>query len=81
MADNVSSIQITPDNKYLICSSQTSKDQGGGIIYLFTIEHDSQNIKRQQSNIERCRNVGKVIVVDQNNMKDSKSGGLANEFD
>eukprot|EP00347_Sterkiella_histriomuscorum_P016249 403353917 len=47
-------------------SSTNSKDQGGGLIYIFKIEHYIKEIKSRQSQIQKQRNSDKLIVVDSN---------------
>ena len=44
LAEGLSSLQFTSDNKYLICSSMNSKEQGGGLIYIFRVEHIQSQI-------------------------------------
>ena len=64
LADSLSSLQFTPDNQYLICSSLNSKDQGGGLIYIFKLEHNIPQIKSNLSTIQSQRNPEKVIIID-----------------
>ncbi|CDW83913.1 mitogen-activated protein kinase-binding protein 1 isoform x4 [Stylonychia lemnae] len=64
LADSLSSLQITSDNQYVIASSQSSKEQGGGLIYIFKVENNAQKIKRMNQQTLAQRNADKLITVD-----------------
>jgi hypothetical protein len=66
LADTLSSLQFTSDNQYLAAASLNSRDQGGGLIYLFKVEHNQASMKAHNQRLHWQRNPEKAIIVDEN---------------
>lgn len=65
VAEHLSAFAFTPDNQYLLCASSNSKDQGGGgLVYVFKVEHSQALIRASLLRQQQQRNLERSIVVE-----------------
>jgi len=65
LAEHLSAFAFTSDNQYLLCASSNSKDQGGGgLVYVFKLEHNQALARASLARQQQQRNQERSIVVE-----------------
>ena len=65
VAEHLSAFTFTSDNQYLLCASSNSKDQGGGgLLYIFKVEHNQALMRASLMRQHQQRNQERSIVVE-----------------